>query len=220
MTNQLEWTYLVSHSPHHPLLSTSPPSPLWVPRLTPPANFPPSPNVWALNASHLILWTGSTTHIHSLPILQVRHRGSKNLSHLSNIPCGSASKESAYNVGEQDSIPWLGRSPREWKGYPLQYSGLENSMDFIVHGVAKSQTQLNDFDFHFHPTSHSYKPRCGSFQCPLSSALEYFISLQHSREPIGKWGECTQPPLPTGRKRTVKEVTNKEAETQGLGGRS
>ena len=42
----------------------------------------------------------------------------------------------------------LGRSPEERKGYPRQYSGLENSMDSIVHGVTKSQTQLSDFHFH------------------------------------------------------------------------
>ena len=45
------------------------------------------------------------------------------------------------------SLGWLGRSPGEGNGYPLQYSGLENSMDSIVHGVAKSQTQLNDSHF-------------------------------------------------------------------------
>ena len=45
------------------------------------------------------------------------------------------------------SIPGLGRSPGEGKGYPLQYSGLENSMDFIVHGVAKSWTRLSNFPF-------------------------------------------------------------------------
>ena len=43
------------------------------------------------------------------------------------------------------SIPVLGRTPGEGKGHPLQYSGLENSMDFTVHGVAKRQTQLSDF---------------------------------------------------------------------------
>ena len=43
------------------------------------------------------------------------------------------------------SIPGLGRTPGEGKGHPLQYSGLENSMDFTVHGVAKRQTQLSDF---------------------------------------------------------------------------
>ena len=60
-------------------------------------------------------------------------------------PCGSAGEESTHNAGDLGSIPGLGRSPGEGKSYPLQYSGLENSMDSIVHGVAKSQTRLNDF---------------------------------------------------------------------------
>ena len=66
------------------------------------------------------------------------------------FPCGSAGKESACNAGDLGSIPGLGRFPREGKGYPLQYSGLENSMAWIVHGVAKSRTQLSDLHFHFH----------------------------------------------------------------------
>ena len=61
------------------------------------------------------------------------------------FPYGSAGKESAFNVGDLDSILGLGRSPGEGKGYPLQYSGLENSMDYI--GVTKSCTQLSDFHF-------------------------------------------------------------------------
>ena len=61
------------------------------------------------------------------------------------FPCSSAGEESAYNTGDLGSIPGLGRSPGEGKGYPLQYSGLENSMVCIVHGVTKSQTQLSDF---------------------------------------------------------------------------
>ena len=65
--------------------------------------------------------------------------------HIQGFPGGSAGKEHARNVGDLGSIPGLGRSPGEGKGYPLQYSGLENSMDCIVHGVAKSQTQLSDF---------------------------------------------------------------------------
>ena len=65
------------------------------------------------------------------------------------FPGGSASKESACNVGDLGLIPGLGRSPGEGNGYPLQYSGLENSMDSIVHGVAKSWTRLSDFHFHF-----------------------------------------------------------------------
>ena len=59
--------------------------------------------------------------------------------------CGSAGKESTYNVGDLGSIPGLGRSLGEGKDYPLQYSGLENSMDCMVHGVAKSGTRLSDF---------------------------------------------------------------------------
>ena len=65
------------------------------------------------------------------------------------FPCGSAGKESTCNVGDLGLIPGLGRSPGEGKGYPLQYSGLENSMDCIVHGVAKSQTRLSVFHFTF-----------------------------------------------------------------------
>ena len=53
--------------------------------------------------------------------------------------CGSAGKESACNAGDVDLIPGLGRSPGEGKHYPLQYAGLENSMDCIVHGVANNQ---------------------------------------------------------------------------------
>ena len=56
-------------------------------------------------------------------------------------------KESACNAGDPGSIPGLGRLPGGGKGYPLQYSGLENSMDCTVHGVAKSWTQLSDFHF-------------------------------------------------------------------------
>ena len=59
---------------------------------------------------------------------------------LGKFPCGSAGKKSTCNVGDLGSIPGLGRSPGEGKGYPLQYSGLENSMDCIVHGVTKSWT--------------------------------------------------------------------------------
>ena len=53
------------------------------------------------------------------------------------FPCGSAGKESTCKAGDLGSIPGLGRSPGEVKDYPLQYSGLENSMDYIDHGVTK-----------------------------------------------------------------------------------
>ena len=63
------------------------------------------------------------------------------------FPGGSAGKEPTCNAGDLGSIPRLGRSPGEGKGYPLQYSGLENSMDCIVNGVANSWTRLSNFHF-------------------------------------------------------------------------
>ena len=51
--------------------------------------------------------------------------------------CGSAGKESTCTAGDLGSTPGLGRSPGEEKGYPLQDSGLENSMDSIVHGLQR-----------------------------------------------------------------------------------
>ena len=58
------------------------------------------------------------------------------------FPCDSAGKESTCNAGDLCSIPELGRSPGEEKGYPLQYSG-----PVKLHGVTKSQTRLSDFHF-------------------------------------------------------------------------
>ena len=55
------------------------------------------------------------------------------------FPCGSTGKESACNGGDLSSINGLGRAPREGNDYSLQYSGLENSMDCVVHGITKSQ---------------------------------------------------------------------------------
>ena len=67
---------------------------------------------------------------------------------------GSEVKASAWNAGDQGSIPGLGRSPGEGNGNPLQYSCLENPMEggawqATVHGVAKSQTRLSNFTFTF-----------------------------------------------------------------------
>ena len=61
--------------------------------------------------------------------------------------CGSAGKESACNAGDLGSIPGLERSPGEGNSYALQYSGLESSLDCIVHGVTKSHTRLSEFHF-------------------------------------------------------------------------
>ena len=67
------------------------------------------------------------------------------LNTLLGFRCGLAGKESTCSAGDLGLIPGLGRFPGEGKGHPLQYSGLENSMDCIIHGVAKSQTRLSDF---------------------------------------------------------------------------
>ena len=66
------------------------------------------------------------------------------------FPCGSAGKESTCNAGDLGLTPGLGRSPGGRHGNPLQYSGLENSMDCIVREVTKSRTQLSDFHFPLH----------------------------------------------------------------------
>ena len=86
------------------------------------------------------------------------------------FPGGSAGEESGCKVGVLGSIRELGRSPGEENSHPLQYYGLENSMDCIVHGVAKSQTWLSDFSFHFslEVTAHCF---CHSL----------FISRDHTR---------------------------------------
>ena len=63
------------------------------------------------------------------------------------FPGGSDGKESACNAGDLGLIPGLERSPGEGKDYSPQCSGMENSMDCIVCGVAKSQTRLSDFPF-------------------------------------------------------------------------
>ena len=61
-------------------------------------------------------------------------------SSIFGFPCGSAGKEYACNVGDLGLISRFGRSPGQEKGHPLEYSGVENSMDSVVHAVAKSHT--------------------------------------------------------------------------------
>ena len=74
------------------------------------------------------------------------------------FPCGSAGKESACNAGDLGLIPGLGRSPGEWKGYPLQYSGLENSMDCIIHG-RKELDMTERLPLHFTSALQIFSPR-------------------------------------------------------------
>ena len=60
------------------------------------------------------------------------------------FPGGSVGKESACNVGDLGSIPGLGRSPEEGKDYPLQYSGLENSMDSIYSPWGRKESDMTE----------------------------------------------------------------------------
>ena len=66
-------------------------------------------------------------------------------------------KESACNSGDPGWIPGSERSPGEGKGYPLQYSGLENSIDCVNHGVAKSWTQLSGFHFAYKDITERFR---------------------------------------------------------------
>ena len=87
--------------------------------------------------------------------------------------CGSAGKESAYNAGDPGLIPRLGRYPGEGNSYWLQYSGLENSMDCMVHEVAKNWTRPSSFHFHhMRPIAQPQKP-----QWPPQ---QYFLNLYSS----------------------------------------
>ena len=85
-------------------------------------------------------------------------KGTATHSSIFGLPRWLSRKESASNAGDLGSIPGLGRSPGEGNGYPLQYSGLENSMDCIVHGVAKGQTRLSDFHFNFQTNHNGLNP--------------------------------------------------------------
>ena len=108
-------------------------------------------------SAQLSLWSNS--HIHTLHwknySFDYRTFVGKVTSLLLNMlsrfvmgfPGGSTGKKSTCNVGDLGLTPGLRRSPGEGKGYPLQYSDLENSMDCMVHGVSKSRTQLSDFHF-------------------------------------------------------------------------
>ena len=80
--------------------------------------------------------------------------------------CGSAGEESACNAGDLGLIPGLGRYPGERKGYPLQYSHLENSVDYIVPAVTKSQTRLSEFHIHTSPPACKL-PRAGIWSCSV-----------------------------------------------------
>ena len=140
--------------------STAPVSTLY----SQPIRFMPHPPGKSPSSSkcHLLTWTllGPSKNNYNVPTLHSPKPllwELKALYHYPGIcagplldwgfPGGSDGKQSACNVGGLGSIPGLGRSPGERKGYPLQYTGLENSMNYTVQGVAKSCTWLSDFHF-------------------------------------------------------------------------
>ena len=96
------------------------------------------------NIKQILLWWFSNFENIYLPIQQIFIA---DYQRAKGFPCGTPDKEFC-NAGDLGSIPGLGRSPGEGKGYPLQYSGLENSMDCIVYGLAKSQTKLSRLSLH------------------------------------------------------------------------
>ena len=106
------------------------------------------------------------------------------------FPCGSARKESAHSAGDLGWIPGLGRFPGEGQGYPLQYSGLDNFIDHIFHGVPKSWTQLSGFHFHFSVKEQIlavgehltfFIPLASTLPLPLLASLEFsFPGTQNS----------------------------------------
>ena len=113
------------------------------------------------------------------------------------FPCGSAGKESTCSAGDLGSIPGLGWSPGEGKGYPFQYSGLENSMDCIVYGVPKSRTWLSNSHFHLH---HKYilvvlfsrsvvSDLCDPMACstPGFPVFFYLPELAQTHGPLSRW---------------------------------
>ena len=105
------------------------------------------------------------------------------------FPDGSVDKRIHCNAGDPGSIPGTGRSTGEGVGYPLQYSGLEDSMDCVVHGVANSQTWLSDFYF----TSSWLIIGLGMFQnlpfklIILISELESFVNYRVAILSVFSW---------------------------------
>ena len=87
----------------------------------------------------ILAWQMRSVRRNAEPLIQ-------NGPYLQGFPHSSVGKGSACSAGDPSSIPGLGRSPGEETGYPLKYSGLDNSMD-TVHGVTKSPTRLHDFHF-------------------------------------------------------------------------
>ena len=100
---------------------------------------------------------------------------------------GSDGKEPACYVGDLGLIPGLGRSPGEGEGYPLQYSGLENSMDCIAHGVTKNWTRLSSFHFHAQPDQEKAAPSSHPLlSSPIPVGATILTDWATSEVPINK----------------------------------
>ena len=95
--------------------------------------------------SHLPLWLSVWLHCRAKTKLKELLKLTPSCQHLGLL--WWLSWRICLQCGRPGLIPELGRYPGEGKGYPLQYSGLENFMDCIVHGVANSRTQLSEFHF-------------------------------------------------------------------------
>ena len=107
-----------------------------------------------LVASPAIIFSHSEGYLLVLFIVSWKSRG-EGISYPLHYSWASLVAQLVKNLPAVRSIPGLGRSPGKGKGYPLQYSGLENSMNCIVYGVSKSQTRLRGCHFHF-KVDHSY----------------------------------------------------------------
>ena len=108
-------------------------------------------NSFSLYESIFVLITSTNKRL-TLPTL-------KHIAFISGFPDGSVGKESTCNAGDPGSIPGSGRSAGEGIGYPLQYSGLENSMDCIVHGVGSQRVEHDSFhtSIYFHTSKNTAK---------------------------------------------------------------
>ena len=94
---------------------------------------------------------------------------------------GSDGKETACNARDLGLIPGLGRSPGEGKGYPLQYSGLENAMDYIVHRVAKSWTRLSNFHSLTTGSSWAVPRMVGAMVCATEGQQKQHLTGEKQR---------------------------------------
>ena len=99
----------------------------------------------------------------------------------------SVGEESTCNAGDPSSISGLGRSPGKGKGCPLQCSGLENSMDCIVHGVTKSGTPWSDFEFQFHISLWRTVVSYHSLPGGASGQESTFQCRRHQRRGFDPW---------------------------------